>query len=155
MKLVVGTQASMIINRLGRRWLIQPLLQPLKRDEFIGLWESKQGIEPMYFYSLLTEWHIHFPQKATQTLSKVSRIKKTHCSGKMSDEYSTKHHLTTTQLSSRSCAHCPVRSAGIINHILQKRLPQREVSCLRAQQSSDQDTQAWWQATLEASSQIT
>lgn len=33
-----------------------------------------------------------------------------------------------------------MRAAGIINHILQKRHPQREVSCLTAQQSSDQDT---------------
>lgn len=78
----MGTQTGMIINRLGRCWFIQPLLQPLQRDEFIGLWGRKQGKEPMYFYSFLTMWYIHFPQKTRQTLSKVSRIRKIALQGR-------------------------------------------------------------------------
>lgn len=64
----MGTQASVIIDRLGGCWLIQPLLQPLKRDKFIGLWGRKHGKQPMYFYSFLTTWYIHFHQKTMQTL---------------------------------------------------------------------------------------
>lgn len=79
----MGTQASVIINRFGRCWFIQPLLQPFQRDKLIGLWESKHRKEPMYFYSFWTKWYIHFFQKTMQTLSRVSRIRRIIVWGKM------------------------------------------------------------------------
>lgn len=158
----MGTQASVIIDRLGGRRFIQPLLQPLKRDKFIGLWGREQGKEPMYFYSFLTKWYIHFPQKTMQTLSKVSRIRRLIVQGRCLMR-TTQSSISLPLFWAQGAVHyrdepaqCPMRSAGIINHILQKRHPQREVSCLKAQQSFDQDTRDHWlQATLHTGSQIT
>lgn len=49
MQLVVGTKAGVVIDRLGRCRLIQPLLQPLEGDKLIGLWEESKGKGPCSF----------------------------------------------------------------------------------------------------------
>lgn len=97
MKLVVEhRQAALSIGLVGVG-LIQPLLQPLKRDEFIGPLRNKARERAYVFLQPFDGMtHSFSLKRQCKLFPKLAESRRLIVQGKMSDEYSTKHHLTTT-----------------------------------------------------------